>query len=269
MTMLNWRKRSSADKANSERVTPERSDTEQTDTEQGETEETGKVQHDVEPAKAENTRVENAGAENTEAEDAETAAVKTEDAEDTAADPADAETQTSRGRRRRSRARVRVGLPLLIGLVVLAVLLGAGVVWLLNKAGELRAPDLKASDSAAQQAVHAASQAARDLSSYDYRTLESDFKTASSQTTGSLHSEYDALAQQIRATAIQQQAVSQTVVIKAGVEDATPTLAHVIVFANRNATTTANPNRLPEPLRIRMTMVKIGDRWLAKDLQVL
>jgi hypothetical protein len=147
--------------------------------------------------------------------------------------------------------------------LVAAVLTGAVVSLAVEKAR------LTTTDQASRQAVHAGSQAARDLSSYDYRTLESDFKTATAQTTGRLRTEYAGLAGQIRATAIQQQAISQTTVIKAGAETASARRVTVLVFANRSATTTASPNRLPESLRIRMTMVKVKDRWLASDLQVL
>jgi hypothetical protein len=252
MTMLGRRRRSSADKAGNEQVTTDQTDTEQTD----ETGQTDTVQNDAEQTDAELT-------------DAATERAGTDQEAD---EPADAEDgpATSRaahrsGRRAgRLRVRVRAGAPLLIVLAVVAALLGAAAAGLWIKRGELLA-----TDEAAVQAVHAASQAARDLSSYDYRTLESDFKTASNQTTGTLHNEYDALAQQIRATAIQQQAVSQTTVIKAGVESAAPERVTALVYANRSATTTASPNRLPESLRIRMTMTKVSGRWLASDLQVL
>jgi hypothetical protein len=168
------------------------------------------------------------------------------------------------GNRRSRGFRLRPGTQILAVLALVAAVLTAAVVSLgIEKAR------LTATDEASRQAVHAGSQAARDLSSYDYRTLESDFKAATGQTTGKLRTEYAGLAQQIRATAIQQQAISQTTVIKAGAESASASRVTVIVFANRSATTTASPNRLPESLRIRMTMVKVKGRWLAADLQVL
>ena len=237
MTMLSRRKRSSADKADTAKAGPEEADgvADDAQTEQAQTEQVA------------------------EADDAQTEPDSAEEESPAAASGAGSEPA---GRSRR--VPIRVGMPLLIVLAVVSALLVAAVVGLWIKRGQL-----EATNEASDQAVHAASEAARDLSSYDYRTLESDFKTASTQTTGSLHSEYDALAQQIRATAIQQQAVSQTTVIKAGVESGTADRVTVIVFANRSATTTSSPNRLPESLRIRMTMVKVSGRWLASDLQVL
>ena len=160
--------------------------------------------------------------------------------------------------------RPRPGTQVVAVLALVAAVLTAAIVSL-----GLERARLRTNDEASRQAVHAAAQAARDLSSYDYRTLESDFRTATGQTTGKLRDEYAALAQQIRATAIQQQAISQTTVIKAGAESASARRVTVLVFANRSATTTASPNRLPESLRIRLTMVKADDRWLASELQVL
>jgi Mce-associated membrane protein len=156
------------------------------------------------------------------------------------------------------------GTQMLAVLALVAVVLTAAVVVLWIKSG-----DLKATDDASRQAVRAASEAARDLSSYDYRTLESDFKTATGETTGKLHDQYSALAQQIRATAVQQQAISQTTVLKAGAETVSADRVTVIIFANRSSTTASSQNRLPDSLRIRMTMLKVKDRWLASDLQVL
>jgi Mce-associated membrane protein len=175
------------------------------------------------------------------------------EATDTGAEPA-----------RRARLRMPAGTQMLAVLLLVAVVLTAAVVVLWLKSG-----NLKANDDGSRQAVRAASETARDLSSYDYRTLESDFKTAAGETTGKLHDQYSALAQQIRATAVQQQAISQTTVIKAGAENATANRVIVIIFANRSSATTSSQNRLPDSLRIRITMDKVKDRWLASELQVL
>ncbi|HEV7936359.1 MAG TPA: hypothetical protein VGP70_29125 [Actinomadura sp.] len=177
-------------------------------------------------------------------------------------------TETAQAEPRRpgriARTRIPAGTRILGVLVLVAVVLTVAVVVLW-----IKSEDLKATDDASRQAVRAASGAARDLSSYDYRTLESDFKTAAGETTGKLHDQYSALAQQIRATAVQQQAISQTTVLKAGTESVSADRVTVIVFANRSSTTTSSQNRLPDSLRIRMTMLKVKDRWLASDLQVL
>lgn len=170
-----------------------------------------------------------------------------------------------KGGKRPAGERSAPGLTTVIALGVAAVVLAVPAVLL-----SLKASELGQSAEAADQAVHAASQVARDLSSYDYRTLDADTKTALAGTTGKLRTDYQMLAQQIRQLAVQQQAVSQTTVIKAGVETSSPDRVTVIVFANRTTAKAAQEQQsLPEPLRIRITMVKVGDRWLASELAVL
>ncbi|MBO2451322.1 hypothetical protein J4573_29810 [Actinomadura barringtoniae] len=159
----------------------------------------------------------------------------------------------------------RVLTPLTAGLLVLVIALGAGVVTL-----ALKVRDQKATEKATSQAVFAASRAAQDLSSFDYRTLDDDFKTASGQTTGKLRNDYDKLAAQVRSTATTQQAVATTTVIKVGAVSASPKKVVVFVYANRStAKNTDKEKALPEPLRMRMTMVKVDGKWLASDLQVI
>ncbi|GAA1593104.1 hypothetical protein GCM10009678_89170 [Actinomadura kijaniata] len=160
----------------------------------------------------------------------------------------------------------RPGFTLLSGVlvaVIVALVVGGTVLGL-----EFR--EQKAVEKARQQAVLASNRAAQDLSSYDYRTLDGDFKAATDQTTGKLRQQYDKLAQQLKTQAVAQQAVATTTVIKVGVVSATPDKVVTLVYANRStATKDDKEKRLPEALRIRMTMQKAGDRWLASDLVVL
>ncbi|MCP9969751.1 hypothetical protein LUX57_34980 [Actinomadura madurae] len=150
-------------------------------------------------------------------------------------------------------------------LVVLAIALGAGTTAL-----ALKIKEQNATEEASKQAAIAASRAAQKLSSYDYQTLDADLKAASATTTGKLHTQYDKLAQQLRTVAVQQQAVSNTTVIKTGVVSATPDKVVALVYANRSsATKDDKQQRLPEPLRIKMTMVKEDGAWLASELTVL
>ncbi|WP_067812212.1 hypothetical protein [Actinomadura kijaniata] len=160
----------------------------------------------------------------------------------------------------------RPGFTLLSGVlvaVIVALVVGGTVLGL-----EFR--EQKAVEKARQQAVLASNRAAQDLSSYDYRTLDGDFKAATDQTTGKLRQQYDKLSQQLKTQAVAQQAVATTTVIKVGVVSATPDKVVTLVYANRStATKDDKEKRLPEALRIRMTMQKVGDRWLASDLVVL
>ncbi|MFI0370349.1 hypothetical protein ACH35V_20955 [Actinomadura sp. 1N219] len=165
------------------------------------------------------------------------------------------------------RHRFRSGSPTAVVavLVVLMIAFGAGTTAL-----ALEVREQNATETASKEASFAASRAAQKLSSYDYQTLDADLKAASATTTGKLRTDYDKLAQQLRTVAAQQQAVSTTTVIKVGVASATPDKVVALVYANRSSATKADKQqRLPEPLRIRMTMVKQDGKWLASELTVI
>ncbi|HEY7488049.1 MAG TPA: hypothetical protein VH912_26610 [Streptosporangiaceae bacterium] len=175
-------------------------------------------------------------------------------------------------RRRTGRLRPIIGSQggrILILMVLVALALGVAVVSLLHRGDTLRS-----TDSGAQRAMYAAATAAQDLSSYDYRTLDSDIKTATSQTTGKLRTDYQKQAQAIRGTAIQQQVVVNAQTVKSGVMSATPHSVVVLVFLNRTtskaaAGQAASQARTPDQLRLLMTMDKVGGRWLVSKVDVL
>ncbi|MFV2173859.1 hypothetical protein ACFHW2_04610 [Actinomadura sp. LOL_016] len=172
----------------------------------------------------------------------------------------DADDEPVRSSGRRGRPVVVVSV-----LAVVAVALAAGAVFL-----TMQVREHQATVDARRDAVAAAENAAKALSSYDYRTLENDLKAASATTTGELRSEFDKLAQQLRTQATQQQAVSTTTVLKAGAVSATPDEVVVLVYANRaSATSQDTEARLPESLRIQMTMVEKDGKWLAQELKVI
>ncbi|QKW39336.1 hypothetical protein HUT06_39270 [Actinomadura sp. NAK00032] len=160
----------------------------------------------------------------------------------------------------------RGGLTTVIAvLAVLTIALGAGATALYMKVS-----DQKATEEASKDATFASSRAAQKLSSYDYQTLDADLKAASALTTGKLHSDYEKLAQELRTVAVQQQAVSNTTVMKVGVVSATPDKVVTLVYANRSSRAkTDKQQRLPEPLRIKMTMVQKDGKWLAEELKVI
>ncbi|WP_131735765.1 hypothetical protein [Actinomadura roseirufa] len=167
------------------------------------------------------------------------------------------------GAGRRSRARRG---PVVIGiLVALVIALGAGTTVL-----ALKVREQNATETASRDGVFAASRAVQALSSYDYRSLDADLRAASALTTGTLREQFDKLAEQLKALAPRQQAVSTTTVMKAGAVSATPEKVVALVYANRSSATSADKDRrLPEPLRIRITMVPRHGRWLASELVVI
>jgi Mce-associated membrane protein len=165
------------------------------------------------------------------------------------------------------RPKVTIGTQILVLLGLVALALGVAVVSLLQRGDTLRS-----TEAGAQQAMYAAATAAQDLSSYDYRTLESDIKTAADQTTGKLKTDYEKQAQQIVTTARRQQAVVNGQTVKSGVVSATPDRAEVLVFLNQSTSKAAVPEgqqRTPNQLRLLMTMQKVDGRWLVSKVDVL
>jgi Mce-associated membrane protein len=160
-----------------------------------------------------------------------------------------------------------IGTQILVLLVLVTLALAVAIGFLMQRKDELGG-----TEAAAQRAMYAAATAAQDLSSYDYRTLESDIKTAANQTTGKLKTDYQRQAQQIVATARQQQAVVNGQTVKSGVVSATPEKAEVLVFLNQStskAAAAAAQQRTPNQLRLLMTMEKVDDRWLVSKVDVL
>jgi preprotein translocase subunit SecG len=173
-----------------------------------------------------------------------------------------------RGARRTGRARPSAGTQILVLLALVALVLAIAVVSLRHRGNEL-----SGTDSGAQKAMFAAATAAQDLSSYDYRTLESDIKTAAAQTTGQLRTDYEKQAQAIMATARQQQVVVNAQTVKSGVVSASSGQVVVLVFLNRTTSKTAGSaaggQRTPDQLRLLMTMKKVADRWLVAKVDVM
>ena len=116
----------------------------------------------------------------------------------------------------------------------------------------------------------AASKAAKALSSYDYRTIDADMKSAADMTTGKLRRDYEKTMPSFKANATRRQLVGTTTVLKTGVIDAEPDKVTVLVYANRSSTTKdAETPRLPESLRLKMTMVEVDGKWLAQRVDVI
>ncbi|GAA4234089.1 hypothetical protein GCM10022254_38130 [Actinomadura meridiana] len=134
----------------------------------------------------------------------------------------------------------------------------------------LKDRDQNAVDHARKEASWAASRAAQELSAYDYRTIDADVKTAASLTTGKLHTDYEKQIPAFKAEAVKKQLIGTTTVMKTGVITATSTKVVVLIYANRSSTTKDDKTqRLPEALRLKVTMQKTNGTWLAAKMEVI
>ncbi|RFS86146.1 hypothetical protein D0T12_05860 [Actinomadura spongiicola] len=150
-------------------------------------------------------------------------------------------------------------------LAVLVVVLGVAATMLF-----LKERDQNAVADAREDAAWAASRVAKELSAYDYRTIDGDMRSAAALTTGELREDYEKETPAFRAEAVRNQLVGTTTVMKTGVVSATSDKVVVLVFADRvSATKNDKTQRLPEPLRLKVTMVKVDGRWLASKMDVI
>lgn len=165
---------------------------------------------------------------------------------------------------------LRTGTAVVAILALVVAALGAATVRLWLERG-----DLNAVQAAVGEAGPAATQAAQDMSSYDYRTLDSDLRTATGHTTGKFRKEFEAQTARVKSIAPQQQAMVTGQVQKMGIEKASPDRVIALVFLNQQtvkATDVAKGDRaqrLPSQFTLRMTMQKVDGRWLVADLDVL
>jgi Mce-associated membrane protein len=172
----------------------------------------------------------------------------------------------------KKRRRVRVGMPAggsrsLVVLGLVAVLAAGGVGWLWTKKAEL-----DATEAATRQAAYAATQAAQSISSYDYRTVDSDMRKATAYATGDFRKQFETQAERVRTLAPQQQAMVTGTAVKTAVEDISPESGTVLVFLNQQTVKNSEKGeaqRLPSQFTLRMAMTKVGERWLVSKVEVL
>lgn len=132
---------------------------------------------------------------------------------------------------------------------------------------------LEKSEAAGREALAAARSMARDLLSYDYRTVERDLARARAHTTGELTSHYGTLATTLARDARKERAVQRATVVAAGVEAAEPDRVEVVLFVNMSITKQpegeSEPRVQHSPNRARFVMVRRDGRWLVAELSTL
>lgn len=150
-------------------------------------------------------------------------------------------------------------------LVLLVLAASVAVVFL-----KLENNRLDAVDQARRDALAAAQSHAEELLSYDYRTIEDHVDRAASDATGNFREEYvktfeSALIEQAK----NQEAVVKARVRAASVVEAQPERAVVLLFVNQATTNKeADDTKVDQP-RVRMTLDKVGDRWLVSEVESL
>ncbi|WP_280489200.1 hypothetical protein [Nocardia carnea] len=150
---------------------------------------------------------------------------------------------------------------------VLAVLLIAAI----GSAGVLgwQWKDRRDTDHAATAALAAAQQYAVALTSIDTDEMDADFAAIADGATGEFKNMYTRSAEQLKPLLAQAQSVSKGRVVAASVQSASRDRVVVMLFVDAEITNTTTPQPRLDRNRIIMTMDRVGDRWLAGDVELV
>lgn len=175
----------------------------------------------------------------------------------------------ARGRHRAARRAPRQGTRrLTVVLIVLCLLAATALVAL-----QLQRRADRATERARTQAVSAARAAAGDILGYDYRSVDQSIKRARASTTGSFRKEYDETAQKLLPESKQLKAIVQATVGATAVMSATADRVVVLLFVDqatvKQVPGQTTPTTRIDQSRVRVTMNKVGGRWLVSELAAL
>ena len=166
--------------------------------------------------------------------------------------------------RRQRRARRGISLPV-VALLLMTALMAAATTYLW-----LQVREHDRTEQARRTGLEASRDAARLLFSYDYRTLEKDFSTGRALTTGEFRKQYDKTTTKVVSdVAKQYKAVVKADVVSAGVVRATPEQVITIVYVNQVTTSTRVTGEKVDLSRVKMTLAKVGGRWLVTAVNAL
>jgi Mce-associated membrane protein len=125
------------------------------------------------------------------------------------------------------------------------------------------------SDFAAVESVQAAKDSTVALLSYRSDTVERDLTAARDRTTGAFRDSYTDLTEKVVIPGSKQKQIATTVTIPAATSvSADPNHAVVLVFVNQ-AVTMGKDNPTNGQSSIRVTMDKVGDRWLVSGFDAV
>ncbi|BBX94151.1 MCE associated membrane protein [Mycolicibacterium fortuitum subsp. acetamidolyticum] len=124
---------------------------------------------------------------------------------------------------------------------------------------------LRAAQAASVSAVPAATDSTIKMLSYKPDTVQKDLEAAREGLTGAFKDSYNALTHDVVIPGAQQKQISAVATVPAAsVVSATAKRAVVMVFVNQTTIVGADPPTATAST-VRVTMDKVGDRWLVSD----
>lgn len=185
-------------------------------------------------------------------------------------------TVRARGQHRRSVAAPRrADLPLAtVVLLALSVVAAAfAVFFAVHRPAAVAASDASLTSPSARSATAAARAAVSRVLSYSYKSIQSDVQQAEAHATGLFLRQYRSTASQLLSQARQEKAIVSARVGQAGVVSAGPNDVVVLLFVDQATVRqphgpSSNTTRIDQS-RVRVTMTKVGSRWLISQLAAL
>ncbi len=154
--------------------------------------------------------------------------------------------------------------------VVLLLITAALTGWGVWKRLEGRKIDVKPSFVAAEEVIETTKQSTEAILTYRYDSVEEDVSAAEKLTTGKFRDDYRRFAQTTVIPNARVKQVSNTAsVVGAGIETLSTDSATVMLFINQSTTSAAEPIAKLSTTSTRVTVDKVGGRWLISQLNPL
>jgi Mce-associated membrane protein len=147
--------------------------------------------------------------------------------------------------------------PLLVMLACVCLVMAAGCLYLWHQASHDRAVERARVDARA-----AAQSEAKDLLSYNFRTLDYDLSKAKSEMTPGMAKSFSDYWQIFRPSVLKSQTQALTQIQVTGVTDATPTRVEVVLFVKMISVNAAHKEPQVDTSWPRLEMQKVGKKWL-------
>lgn len=153
--------------------------------------------------------------------------------------------------------------------VFLVILLLAAAAAYLGVRAVTLSRQVMSEDAARAQAISSASAYATDLTTYDYRHLETSTDVVAAESTAAFAGQYRTTSR-TRADALRaQHSVSTGTTVATGIQDLAKSTAHVLVLVDQSVTNASTPRPRTTRSALSITLVRSGDRWLISDLVLL
>jgi len=156
--------------------------------------------------------------------------------------------------------------PLMVAALVLVVAVAGSVLAALSVRS---VSSSVGSSTVSTEALAAGRQIAVDFAAYDYRHIAEDFKRVADESVGTFHQKFLTGSAGVHDLIVKAQSVSTAEVASAGVVDANPTRATVVVALNRTVDNTSLKKPQSDSLGVQITLVHQRGRWLASDVKLL